>query len=488
MQRKNAQQRSAVWCRVRDLPAAYLAQVVLFILAVLSTYTFGQEALSKRSSGPAVEGVTTSGGASRGMITSRPRPVTVKWRHLLLDSAKFLAIEHAFRCATEAGTRDAFGNSFVGGYLSSVGNLHGWSDGDPFYVNYVGHPMQGAVASFIWSDNDPSYRAEPLSRSARYWKAKLRGLAFSYVYSVQFEIGPVSEASIGNIQKYYPQQGFVDHIITPTIGTLWVLAEDAIDLHVVRWVEGHTRSPWARLMVRAGLNPARSMANVVHGSVPWHRTTRAGVLTYNPETDVPALPATRQSSIMETRSRGVDNIDIGARSFARTYFGSNAAGPCVGGEGTAAVRVASRWQAVLNVGGCKTLGLRNNVSSDSLDYMGGVRWTPAPKPRWTVDLQFLAGGTKTRWEHIYPDRKRAAVATALQRKTPLDPAQFSDVAEANNPSVRAGVGVSVILNRALSLRVAQIDYAHVWGDTPLAAARRNSIQSTCGLTLRIGDW
>ena len=47
----------------------------------------------------------------------------------------------------------------------SVLNLHGWADGDPFYVNYVGHPMQGAVAGRIWLLHDPRYRKAEFGRS-----------------------------------------------------------------------------------------------------------------------------------------------------------------------------------------------------------------------------------------------------------------------------------------------------------------------------------
>jgi hypothetical protein len=96
------------------------------------------------------------------------------------------------------------------GYLNSVGNLNGWSDGDPFYVNYVGHSMRGAASGDIWTHNDRAYRDIEFGRNRKYWKGKLRGAAYSYLYGVLFEIGPLSEASIGNIQALYPQQGFVD--------------------------------------------------------------------------------------------------------------------------------------------------------------------------------------------------------------------------------------------------------------------------------------
>ena len=168
----------------------------------------------------------------------------IDWWHLAGGSLAFLTVEHTFRYATEWGTRDAFDTPFWPGYLASVGNLHGWADGDPFLVNYVGHPMQGAVAGFIWQHNDRAYRDVVFGENRRYWKAKLRGAAFSYLYSVQFEIGLLSEASIGHIQAQFPQQGFVDHVITPTVGLAWTLAEDSLDRYVITLFEEHNRNPY----------------------------------------------------------------------------------------------------------------------------------------------------------------------------------------------------------------------------------------------------
>src|SRR4030095_13058943 len=200
----------------------------------------------------------------------------VDWRRLVNQSLLFMSFENAFRCATEEGTRDGFSNPFFRGYLNSVGNLHGWSDDDPFLVNYVGPPMQGAVSGYLWTQNDRGYRDIQFGRNRKYWKGKLRGAAYSYVYSALFEIGPMSEASIGNIQAYYPQQGFVDHVVTPVIGLGWSIAEDALDQYFIRYVERRTSNRYARLFVRGGLNPARSMANVLAGRPPRPRDNRPG--------------------------------------------------------------------------------------------------------------------------------------------------------------------------------------------------------------------
>lgn len=94
-------------------------------------------------------------------------------------------------------------------------------DGDLFYVNYVGHPIQGSASGFIWVQNDGKYRKAEFGNNSVYWKSRMRATAFSWAYSTQFEIGPISEASIGKIQSRYPQQSWVDHVATPVIGLAW---------------------------------------------------------------------------------------------------------------------------------------------------------------------------------------------------------------------------------------------------------------------------
>ena len=89
--------------------------------------------------------------AARPMVRSpeaESEPLGFDWSGLLSHSLRFLTVQHGFRILTEAGTRDGL-KQVPRGYLNSLSNLHGWADGDEFYVNYVGHPMQGAVAGFI---------------------------------------------------------------------------------------------------------------------------------------------------------------------------------------------------------------------------------------------------------------------------------------------------------------------------------------------------
>lgn len=212
---------------------------------------------------------------------------TFRWRSALEQAFSFLMIEHGFRIAKEPTTRKELAGPFFADYIESVKGLRGWGDGDEFYVNYIGHPMEGAVSGFIEVQNDP--RGSKMRWGDKgYWKNRLRAVAFTTVYSTQFEIGPISEASIGNVgrdrRKELPNggQGFVDLVITPTVGTGWLVGEDILDRYVIEKLEGKTSNRFLQMMLR-GLNPARSFSNLLRGKVPWHRDTRGGVWRPSPK-------------------------------------------------------------------------------------------------------------------------------------------------------------------------------------------------------------
>jgi hypothetical protein len=211
-------------------------------------------------------------------VATRSRPSeSIEWGGLMVDSTRFLLFQHAFRLATEADTRAGLSGPFFRDYKDSVLNIHGWNDGDPFFVNYIDHPMEGSVAGFLEIAHDPRFRDVEIGKSSIYWKSRLRAMAFAAAFSLQFEIGPFSEASIGNIQKIDTKAGVVDWVVTPVVGFGWMLGEDALDKYVVRRLEIRTDSHFKRILLRGILNPGRSFANIMQGKVPWHREDRSGV-------------------------------------------------------------------------------------------------------------------------------------------------------------------------------------------------------------------
>jgi hypothetical protein len=423
------------------------------------------------------------------IISPAPPRRGVDWHHLFLSSFTFLAFEHAFRNATEQGTRDGFGGSYLGGYGLSVGNLHGWADGDPFLVNYVGHPMQGSVAGFIWQHNDRAYQDVVFGKNPRYWKAKLRAAAFSYLYSVQFEIGPLSEASLGHIQALHPQQGFVDHVVTPVMGLGWTIVEDSLDRYVIRNIEAHTGNPYYRALAR-GLNPSRSFANIFEGRFPWNRDDRPS--PFRPYPEALALVAEMERDARKDEVHpppGVAPFEFSVAPNVRQYLGSGSQGSCVGGGSSVAVRLAPEWQVVIDVSGCKLLGLDPNLTGDSLSYMAGPRWTPQISSRWTPHIQALAGGTKLTHELTDPELRKELLAAATPT-TDMNELhmKYTQHYETNGFALMAGMGVDYKLNSALSIRVASLDYTRSWTSDLSGVSYQKGLQFTSGLVLRMGTW
>jgi hypothetical protein len=413
----------------------------------------------------------------------------VDWKRLGASSITLLTIQNAYRYATEEGTRDAFSNPFWSGYIKAVGSLHGWSDGDPYLVNYVAHPVQGAVTGFMWQHNDRAYRDAVFGKNTKYWKARLRGMAFTYVYSVQFEIGLFSEASIGQIQALYPAYGFVDHAVTPTIGTGWAIAEDAIDRFIIESIEVHVANPWVRLASRIAMNPLRSMSNVMNYERPQHRDNRPGVFKpYDPDV-MKALRQRETARIPVNPPPGVAPFEFTFASSMTTYFGSGAKGSCTGGGGSAAFRLAPDWQLLLNVDGCKLQNLPNYVTGDSLTYMIGPRWTPSAFGRWSPHAQVLIGGNKLTQEQIFPEERAAVMAEIAPRKLGnADHASYTKDWETSGFAIAMGTGVDYKLNNALALRIANLEYQHSWNNQLNGMNYGNGLKFTTGLVLRMGTW
>ncbi len=207
-------------------------------------------------------------------------PTGFQWGEATRQAMLFNAIQHALRFATEDGTRKEIKGPFFRDWFQSVRNLRGWRDGDPFLVNYIGHPIMGAASGYIQIHNDPKgQRLEFEPRKKTYWKSRMKAMAWSAVYSAQFELGPISEASLGNVGRAPRPDGkspmsYVDLVITPTVGTLWLVGEDALDKHLIERFEGRVRNQFWRGIMRSFLNPGRSVANAMRFKWPWHRDRR----------------------------------------------------------------------------------------------------------------------------------------------------------------------------------------------------------------------
>ena len=215
--------------------------------------------------------------------TLRGKPCRVSWSRLLGESFLFLAAQHGGNIAMDHDTRDQLTHGdFWAKYEYCVEHYRWsrWKDDDPFGVDYIGHPMMGAVTNSMYEQNDPKQRALMYENTRRYWMGRLRATAYSAAYSAQWKIGPASEASVGNTGiNYYirardgvwtNETGMQDFFMTPIGGLAWNVGEDAIDRFILSHVRHGTRNKW--LLLASSLStPGKSAANVARFRAPYYR-------------------------------------------------------------------------------------------------------------------------------------------------------------------------------------------------------------------------
>ena len=235
------------------------------------------------------------------LLAKQPQREGFHLRAALLQSLGFLMLEHGFRFVNDPYLRYlVFHKPFWSDYLASAGNfnMNGWGDGDDFLVNYIGHPLEGSVSGNIFIQNDPEGRSARFGKSGAYWRSRMKAMAWAAAYSAYFEIGPVlSEAAIGNEGGYtyvphcgfYPtcpkkpgesykpptnNTGWVDFVVTPVIGTGWLILEDFLEADLVDKLANGSPDLKYKIL-RGALTPSRTMSNFLAGKPPWYRPPEA---------------------------------------------------------------------------------------------------------------------------------------------------------------------------------------------------------------------
>ena len=199
-----------------------------------------------------------------------------RWKPALKQYLLFLSVQHGF-ALTQDKTRRELSGPFFKDYFKSVTSLSGWPDGGRFFTNYIAHPMEGSVYGFVQVQNDPKGIEQEFSRSRSYWISRFKAMGWSAACSTQFELGPISQASIGNVgytHDHKRKMTYVDLVVTPTIGTAMLVGEDILDRYVVSWGEKKINNSLLKKMLRLALNPTRAGANLLRFKVPWHRDVR----------------------------------------------------------------------------------------------------------------------------------------------------------------------------------------------------------------------
>src|SRR6266550_1466067 len=416
---------------------------------------------------------------SRMPFTENERPI-VQWAPLMYASSSYIGVMHGFRFATEPSTRTAMGNQPLG-YFAALGAMHGWSDGDGYYENYLGHPIQGAVSDYLWIHNDLRYRNVEFGKSRGYWMSRLRAYAYSWAFSEQFEIGLFSEASLGQIQKYCCAYGFVDHVVTPNFGMVWLIGGDIIDRYVTRPLEDRSRSATARSVLRSVINPPQTFANVLMLKYPWHRENRPGPSAYDGQLYARAETPTAGKFMLPL----VPKFELTAAMPSFTRMGPYS---CVGGSGVAGFHLDDVWQWTLEVGGC-TLGnsLPNHWSGDSLIFNTGPQWIMHTSSRWSPHMHLRVGGQKITQEYCAVAGE-APVGVTVGTPCKSEPNLHARHYESTGFSISTGGGVDVKLNNAFAIRVVNLDYMYSWLHPVAGTDYNQGVRLTTGVVLRIGTW
>jgi len=227
-----------------------------------------------------------------------PQEQGFHWKRALFESFVFFSIEQAYVVKDDfrwvVSEKGVPFNHYWRDYKQSLSTwVHsGWDDGDPALYSYLGHPIQGALTSYIQIQNDPQGERLEFSNTKAYWRSRFKATLWNAVYSTQWNIGPLSEMTF---EKYgtrtrppwnqngtwpcktrhcFTGVGQVDLVITPVGGLGWLLMEDLLDKHIARRVEGATRNGFLIDATRCALNPIRGGANLLHGKRPWYRASR----------------------------------------------------------------------------------------------------------------------------------------------------------------------------------------------------------------------
>jgi len=429
------------------------------------------------------------------------------------ESLLYTGIMHTFNLATEPGTRDALNGQWFHNYIHSLGELRGWSDDDKFMAPYVGHPIEGSIFGFIERQNDPKFKQVQLGDGRDYWVSLLRSMAFSAVWHTQWKIGPISEASIGNVMLH-ASPGFITLVDTPTLGFATMLAEDAADRYLIVGLENRSTNRALIILARSFLNPGRTFANIMAFKPPWNRDTRMGLFGENYEIRKDMVKEYKEGSgqkLFEYHKPTVDPdepmkkypleapIELTAFPYYESFLGG---GSCVGGGGSGAARVNPQLQVVAEVSGCLIMHMpAYDISGDSLFYGGGVRWTPLASHHWSPYMQVVIGGRKVTQEVDNPELRKHLMqewnnGAGTLGHYPMRSAWSVETSQ-NGPSLRVGGGLDWVITRPFAWRLINLEYTHTWINSvysqptaPTADAIRpqNGFIVSTQAVVRVGTW
>jgi hypothetical protein len=427
-----------------------------------------------------------------------------RWGPAFGESLLYTGIMHAFDLTTQAGTRDALNGQWFNQYTQSVSALRGWSDSDKFMAPYVGHPIEGSIFGFIERQNDPRYRLVQWGDGREYWVSMLRSMAYGAIWHTQWKIGPISEASIANVQLH-ASPGFITLVDTPTLGFCTMLAEDAADRYLIMGLENRTNNRAVIILARSFLNPGRTFANMMAFRPPWVRDTRLNLFgtdyelrkqlfeDYKNGSGEKPFQFVKNASVSEgvqfNHSYPKESpIELTAFPYYERFLGG---GSCVGGGGSGSARVDPKFQIITEVSGCLIMHMPySNYSADSLFYGGGLRWTPRADRRFSPFTQFMFGGRKVTREIMDIALREQLLKEWEDGTLPHYPKRtdYSVENSQNGPSIAVGGGFDVVITRPFAWRILNVEYTRSWMNDVDQIHPQEGLKISTQAVVRIGTW
>ncbi|HEY3706718.1 MAG TPA: acyloxyacyl hydrolase [Terracidiphilus sp.] len=212
---------------------------------------------------------------------TRARECRIHWTPLIIEASVYTAAQNAFNLYSGYWYRwETTHGKWMDRWFDSVTGWRWdhWEDNNPFLDDYIGHPMMGAITNYMWIQNDPKGATVDFGNNRVYWKSRMRALAFTTAFSLQWKFGPFGEASIGHNGDHFfvdkgvqtNETGWVELVTTPVGGLAWTMAEDAIDKHLVRKLQQKPHRVVTQLGI-SFLTPSKATANILRFRPPWYR-------------------------------------------------------------------------------------------------------------------------------------------------------------------------------------------------------------------------
>jgi|SRR5271166_525694 len=443
-------------------------------------------------------------------LVPAPRPKEAaadrfQWKPALTQYGLEISIQHGWRFAHEPGTRSATGNGhWYSDWIHSIGETRGWDDEDGWHAGFVGHPLNGAIYGFIERQNDPLYRQVEWGDGRIYWMSLVRSLAFAAVGSTQWTLGPVSEASLGNVQLH-ASPGFIDLVTTPGLGVFVMMGEDMIDRYFIIPVENHTANPYLILVARALGNPSRSFANLMAFHQGWHRDTRPGIFGANHELrkelvkeykegliSAPFGPHTAEeraamNQTVEKPPSKESTVELNAYAVYESFLGG---GSCIGAGGQGAARVNPSLQIVSEVNGCLVINMPQYQSGDSTMFAVGPRWTPHAAHRFAPFAEVMFGGRRITHDITTPGLGEKLLTEWGLGEFPHFPkrSDYQTEYQQFGFAMTMGGGFDAAFGRAIAWRVLDVQYSRSWIAAVEPINAQQGVQIRSGIVLRFGTW